>query len=181
MGFFDSIGGQIASSLDSLREKNHRAAVISRLHIVIKNERENSARAYVALGKYFYEHLRGQGNAETDALCACIDDSDRHMKRAFEQMDEIRESSYADVDESECADCNDDCSACKFHEGDEISDTDLEYVKSSEEDMEQPQDKKNPDAASAPAATPEKSAEPEQPAPAVTPADEEAAPEEPEA
>jgi hypothetical protein len=172
MGLLDSLGSQMASTFNSLREKNHRSAVINRLHIVIQNERENSARAYVALGKYFYEHLRDQGNAETDALCACIDDSDRRMKRAFDHMDEIRESNFASVDETECTDCKDDCGTCKFYEDND----DEQDAESSDKDKKSAPPVQQP-STEQPQQKPASSA---QPAPAVTPADEEAAPEEPE-
>ncbi|WOC32209.1 MULTISPECIES: hypothetical protein [Caproicibacterium] len=170
MGILDSFGKQLSGTFDSLREKNHRSAVINRLRIVIKNERENSARAYVALGKYYYEHLRAQGNAETEALCASIDDSDRRLKRAFAHLEEIREQTIAQVPETECADCSDDCSACKFQ--DNCGNT--EAAPAETESTETPKEPSEP-IPSAPLAAPIP------PEPAVTPAEEEAAPEEPEA
>ena len=52
MGIFSVIGNEVTKAVDYVVEKNRKAAMINRLRIVIKNERENTARAYVALGKY---------------------------------------------------------------------------------------------------------------------------------
>lgn len=186
MGILDSFGKQLSDTFDSLREKSHRSAVINRLHIVIKNERENSARAYVALGKYYYEHLREQGNAETEALCASIDDSDRRMKRAFAHMDEIREKNIANVQDTECANCDDDCSVCKFHEDCDSEAAAYDPYDTTPSSIAQDPDNVETDefqqtAVAAPHTETSAPTAPAQPEPAVTPADEEAAPEEPQA
>lgn len=181
MGILDSFGKQLSGTFDSLREKNHRSAVINRLHIVIKNERENSARAYVALGKYYYEHLRNQGSAETEALCASIDDSDRRMKRAFAHMEEIREANIAEVHENECTDCDDDCSVCKFREDCDSEAAAYDPYDTTPSSIAQDPDNIEIDEISQPIVPAAPQTSPAQPEPAVTPADEEAAPEEPEA
>ena len=58
MGIFRVIGNEVTKAVDYVVDKNRKAAMINRLRIVIKNERENTARAYVALGKYYMEHLK---------------------------------------------------------------------------------------------------------------------------
>ena len=79
MKFLESLGNSIARCLDAVTERNHRASLINRLRIVIKNERETTARAYVALGKYYYDHLRDRGCAAmwTRAPRACAAPSTR--------------------------------------------------------------------------------------------------------
>ena len=64
MGIFSVIGNEVTKAVDYVVEKNRKAAMINRLRIVIKNERENTARAYVALGKYYMEHLRNPEDAQ---------------------------------------------------------------------------------------------------------------------
>lgn len=169
MGILNDLTNQVTDAVNELRDRSHRAAQVNRLRIVIRNERESSARAYVALGKYYYDHLRGQGSTEAEALCASIDDSDRRMKRAFDRLDEIREATVANVDESECTDCSDDCSVCKYHEND---------LTPEESSTEKAADASAP-TVSAPAAPVPETYAPV--SPTATPADEEAAPEEPEA
>ena len=68
MSFLENLGNGIAKVIDSVVERNHRASVVNRLRIVIKNERENTARAYVALGKYYFDNLRDPENEETERL-----------------------------------------------------------------------------------------------------------------
>ena len=86
MSFLENLGNGIARVIDSVVEKNHRASVINRLRIVIRNERENTARAYVALGKYYFENLRDPQNEETERLCRSVEESTARMRRAFEKI-----------------------------------------------------------------------------------------------
>ena len=49
MGIFSVIGNEVTKAVDYVVEKNRKAAMINRLRIVIKNERENTARAMLRL------------------------------------------------------------------------------------------------------------------------------------
>ena len=111
----ESLGNSIAKCLDAVTERNHRASLINRLRIVIKNERETTARAYVALGKYYYDHLRDRDNEETERLCRDVDESTARMRRAFDKMNEIAESAHR-----ACDGCEDDCSACPYDGREEL-------------------------------------------------------------
>lgn len=115
MKFLESLGNSIAKCLDAVTERNHRASLINRLRIVIKNERETTARAYVALGKYYYDHLRDRDNEETERLCRDVDESTARMRRAFDKMNEIAESAHR-----ACDGCEDDCSACPYDGREEL-------------------------------------------------------------
>lgn len=113
MGILKMIGNQVTGAIGDLLNRNRRTALINRLGIIIKNERENSARAYVALGKYYYENLRDPENHETEPLCASIDESDRRLQRAFDKMEQLREESEKPDDDS-CAGCTSDCDTCNY-------------------------------------------------------------------
>lgn len=114
MGFFEQAGKQLQGAVEGLVHKNRRNALINRLRIVIKNERENTARAYVALGKYYFDHLRDTGNPETDALCASVADSQRRMQRAFDKMQELYDEA-APGNAGACPQgCQDDCASCGY-------------------------------------------------------------------
>lgn len=113
MSFFAAIGSGISKAVDCIAEKNHRAALINRLRVVIKNERETSARAYVALGKYYFDHLRDPQNEETEHLCRAIEQSGDRMKRAFEKLNAVAEPSPSC---NACEDCAEDCCACPQYE-----------------------------------------------------------------
>ena len=82
MGIFSVIGNEVTKAVDYVVEKNRKAAMINRLRIVIKNERENTARAYVALGKYYMEHLRNPEDAQAEQLCKAVEESEARMRKA---------------------------------------------------------------------------------------------------
>ncbi len=109
MNLFQSVSSNVTKAVDFVVEKNRKAALINRIRIVIKNERENESRAYVALGKYYFEHLRDTQNEETEHLCRAIDFSDKRMKKAFAKLDEITAP-------EDCADCSDDCDYCPYYD-----------------------------------------------------------------
>ncbi|MGI6283146.1 hypothetical protein [Caproicibacterium sp. XB2] len=180
MGLFNDLGKQISDTFGGLRDKNHRTAVVNRLRIVIRNDREERARAYVALGKYYYEHMRGQGNPEAEALCDSIDESDRRLKHAFQRLEEIREENDAEAAQKDrCTECDSDCGNCQYGMDSDVAEGWAPTEPETPADNSQnaaPADEPVPsesDSANHPQETPA--------APAVTPADEEAAPEEPQA
>ncbi len=119
MNLFQSVSSNVTKAVDFVVEKNRKAALINRIRIVIKNERENEARAYVALGKYYYEHLRDAQNEETEHLCRAIDFSDKRMKKAFAKLDEITAP-------EDGADCDEDCDYCPYY-NEEDSDPEETY------------------------------------------------------
>ncbi|MCH3973089.1 MAG: hypothetical protein LKE53_10085 [Oscillospiraceae bacterium] len=199
MGIINDLGKQLSDTFGDLLEKNRRAAAISRLRVVIQNERDENARAYVALGKYYYDHMRGQGSTEAEALCDSIDECDRRLKNAFKRMEEIREETDGTDEASPCTECSSDCSTCQYNQEDEPESPAAAEPQPKEAPSEaapyDPYDTTpspiahDPDNIEIddmpPKSTPITSADipPAAPAvsPAVTPADEEAAPEEPEA
>lgn len=114
MNFFETVSSNVTKAVDYVVEKNRKAAIMNRIRIVIKNERENEARAYVALGKYYYEHLRDPQNEETEHLCRAVDFSDQRMKKAFAKLDEL--AAPEGCEDDACADCADDCDYCPYYE-----------------------------------------------------------------
>ena len=136
MGIFETISQQITDTITGIFEKNHRSAIVNRLRIVIKNERENCARAYVALGKYYYEHLRDKENQETEALCTSIDESTRRMQRAFDKMHALHEEAVKEAEarakdpgNPACVSCTDDCTQCSYNVGVNIASEAAPYDK----------------------------------------------------
>lgn len=122
MKFFDTVSGNLTKAVDFVVEKNRKAALINRIRIVIKNERENEARAYVALGKYYYEHLRDKENEETEHLCRAVDFSDGRIKKAFDKLDELTEPEGCEDGCGEgCEDGCADCCSCGCGAGEEAA------------------------------------------------------------
>ena len=113
MKVLETLGNGIAKALDYMVDKNHKAALVNRIRIVIKNERENTARAYVALGKYYYDHLRDPQNEETERLCRSVEESAVRMRKAFAKLEEL---SAPQEEDSCCSGCGEDCGACPYYE-----------------------------------------------------------------
>lgn len=117
MNLFRSVTGSVTKAVDYIVEKNRKAALVNRIRIVIKNERETEARAYVALGKYYFETLRDAQNEETEALCKAVELSEQRMKKAFLKLDEI---TAPGEEEDACEDCHDDCDYCPCYDENDV-------------------------------------------------------------
>ena len=89
MNVFKNVADSVTKAVDFVVDKNRRAAIINRLKIVIRNEKEIEARAYIELGKYYYENLRDPSNERTEPLCTAVENADRRLKRAFSKLDEM--------------------------------------------------------------------------------------------
>jgi hypothetical protein len=114
MDFFKTVTGNVTKAVDYVVEKNRKAALINRIRVVIKNERENEARAYIALGKYYFEKLRDPQTEETERLCKAVESSEQRMRKAFTKLDEI--TAPEGCDEDSCSDCSDDCDYCPYYD-----------------------------------------------------------------
>lgn len=89
MGFLKNVTDSVGRAAGFVVEQNHRAALANRLKIVIRNEKEVQARAYIELGKYYYQNLRDPENPQAERLCTAIEGSSSRLKRAFEKLDDL--------------------------------------------------------------------------------------------
>ncbi len=89
MGFLKNVTDSMGRAAGFVVEQNHRAALANRLKIVIRNEKEVQARAYIELGKYYYQNLRDPENPQAERLCTAVENSGSRLKRAFEKLDEL--------------------------------------------------------------------------------------------
>lgn len=89
MGFLKNVTDSVGRAAGFVVEQNHRAALANRLKIVIRNEKEVQARAYIELGKYYYQNLRDPENPQAERLCTAVENSGRRLKRAFEKLDDL--------------------------------------------------------------------------------------------
>lgn len=116
MDFFKNVAGSVSKAVNYVVDKNRSAALVNRLKIVIRNEKEVEARAYIELGKYYYENLRDPENDHTERLCHTVEHADRRLKRAFTKLDEL----LAPVDgacEEDPSGCDDMCDdACEYED-----------------------------------------------------------------
>lgn len=89
MDFFKTAADSVSKAVNYVMDRNRKAAIINRLNIVIRNERDNQARAYVALGKYYYTRLRDSENEVTEPLCREAETAGRRLQRAYAKLDDL--------------------------------------------------------------------------------------------
>ena len=89
MDFFKSAADSVSKAVNYVMDRNRKAAIINRLNIVIRNERDNQIRAYIALGKYYYTRLRDPENEVTEPLCQEAETAGRRLQRAYAKLDDL--------------------------------------------------------------------------------------------
>lgn len=117
----ETIGVSLSRAVEHVVDKNRKAAQINRLKLVIRNEERVSEKAYAALGKYYYHHLRDASDPITEPHCTAIDHASRRMDRAITRLEEL--CAQPGCSEEDCSACGYDCSACEaFGEDEDFSD-----------------------------------------------------------
>ncbi|MFU0832092.1 MAG: 14-3-3 domain-containing protein [Oscillospiraceae bacterium] len=101
MEVFKNVAESVTKAVNFVVDKNRKAAIINRLKIVIRNEKDIKARSLMELGKYYYENLRDPSNERTEPLCKAVDNADRRLKRAYMKLDEMMVPAGVDDDEEE--------------------------------------------------------------------------------
>lgn len=89
MDFWKCASDAVTKTVDRLMDMNRRTAIMNRLKIVIRNERDNEDSAYIQLGKYYYSRLRDPQNGDTETYCAAVDKAVSRRQRACDKLDEL--------------------------------------------------------------------------------------------
>lgn len=90
MKVINIISNAVTDAVEYLVEKNSIQAQQNRLKMVMRNENNLTQRAYLELGKYYYEQLREkESNERNKALCETIDNSKVRMKKAVDRYKEL--------------------------------------------------------------------------------------------
>ena len=89
-------------------EKNRKNNLINSIKYVIREEETKANQDYIALGKYYFNHLRKEENEETDFYCKAVEHANNRIDRALTKLDELTidaEDFFCDEDfESACED-----------------------------------------------------------------------------
>lgn len=112
MDFLKTAADSVTRAVNFVVDKNRRAAMMNRLKIVIRNEKDTQARAYMELGKYYFENLRDSENEKTEKYCTMVENSGRRLKRAYSKLDELAvpaEIAYGAGCEDDGCCCGPDC------------------------------------------------------------------------
>ena len=98
----------VSYAMNLVVEKNRKNHLIHRIRQIIRQEQNKANEAYIALGKYYFEHLRQPENDETEYHCKTVEHAQARIDRAFSKLDELplsAETIYYDEDFSTA--CND--------------------------------------------------------------------------
>lgn len=109
MDFLDTVKNSLNTAVDTIStvthtiiEKNRTNAQLNRLRLVMKNESEMINRAYIALGKHYYENS-GRGKeffvpAQNEKeLFKVIETSKNKIKKARERYNQILENQTVEI------------------------------------------------------------------------------------
>ncbi len=100
MEFLRNIGESVNSALDFVVEKNKKFNRINKIKKFIKKESNSIMKAYIKLGKHYYNELRDVPNYEMQNICTAIDNSKKEIKRLQEKLIEINsEDNVCDINE----------------------------------------------------------------------------------
>ena len=108
MKVLEIIGSAVSDAVEYVVEKNKIQAQQNRLRMVMRNEADLINRSYIALGKYYYENLRGKDDSEQNRTCCeTIDKSSARMQKAADRYRSLIEA-QAKVSYDEYAALEDD-------------------------------------------------------------------------
>ena len=107
-----AVGITISNAVEYVVDKNRKAAQISRLKSVIRSEERISEKAFAALGKYYYHHLRDENDPVTEPYCTTIDHSAQRMDRAITRLEELSMEAGHEDSCDDCEECTFDCTEC---------------------------------------------------------------------
>ncbi|WP_101698173.1 hypothetical protein [Clostridium minihomine] len=115
MKILSSVAANVTKAIDFVVEANRKNALINRIKAVVRCEEKNIDRAYIALGKYYYNNLRDKDLEETERHCLALENSKRRLDRALTRLEELTDE---DEDEYDEYDDYEDCYACHISDVD---------------------------------------------------------------
>ncbi len=100
MDFIKTLGSAVSGAKNYIVEKNKKSAIANRLKTAAKCQNQILDRAYLALGKYYYNNLRDVTNTVTEGHCAQIEITQKKLKDTLNALEELyREDTNAVVRE----------------------------------------------------------------------------------
>lgn len=86
MDLLNTISCAVAAAYEAVANRNRQAAVNNRLKAIVRSEMGTINRAYIALGKHFYNDLRSQATGDEAVLCNAIDQAKERILKAREKL-----------------------------------------------------------------------------------------------
>ena len=89
MSILHNVYQGFSSAVNLVVEKNRKNNLINRIKYVIREEETKANQAYIALGKYYFNHLRKEENEETEFYCKAVEHANNRIDRALTKLDEL--------------------------------------------------------------------------------------------
>lgn len=86
MELWNTVSHAASAAYGAVVRRNRQAAVNNRLKAIVRGELGTINRAYIALGKYYYNELRDQARGDQALLCSTIDQAKERIQKAQEQL-----------------------------------------------------------------------------------------------
>lgn len=90
MDFLRNLGETFNGAVDFVIEKNRKFSKVNKLKKQIKKESNAVVKAYITLGKHYYNELRDVPNYDMQKLCNSIDNSKKEIKRLKDKLEEVK-------------------------------------------------------------------------------------------
>ena len=90
MDFLRNLGETFNGAVDFVIEKNRKFSKVTKLKQQIKKESNAVVKAYITLGKHYYNELRDVPNYDMQKLCNSIDSSKKEIKRLKDKLEEVK-------------------------------------------------------------------------------------------
>ena len=90
MDFLRNLGETFNDAVDFVIEKNRKFSKVTKLKKQIKKESNAVVKAYITLGKHYYNELRDVPNYDMQKLCNSIDNSKKEIKRLKDKLEEVK-------------------------------------------------------------------------------------------
>ncbi len=123
---FKQISDVVNSAKDRIFDETEKIKLVARLRNIIDNEKQVSDKAYIALGKYYYNNLRENSDSEVVLNCKIIDEAEKRINEARMHLAKI----YAEKDNEENLDSkesvNEECEIEKTDENEYINESTIE-------------------------------------------------------
>ena len=113
MSISDVIGNKIKNAIETVAEYNRTQAELTRLRIILKGETEKLNRAYIELGKEYFNIIKDNESDEHKDLIDTIDSAKEKIEKTRERYRSVKES---DAKKSDTCDDSEPCCDCTEQE-----------------------------------------------------------------
>ena len=101
MSFLDKMGKTFSDTVKSVTEKNHKLAKMNRLRNRIAIAQEEREKAYISIGKYYYEKTKDLPEEDVADAFLKIDIAEREIAAVVSEIEEMRREEKEEAEKAE--------------------------------------------------------------------------------